>query len=185
MTRAFVAVSPPEAVLDAVADATSTLEPARTLESAGVRRTTRDQWHVTLQFLGNAADIDAVGDALAGLPVGASTVRLGGAGAFPRDRRGRVLWIGTREGAEFLDVLAREVGARLAPIGHTPESRSFHPHLTLARAKEPTDFSGAIASLGIREAGPAWTVSEIVVFESRLSRDGARYLPRRTVTLRS
>ncbi len=49
-----------------------------------VRTTTRPQWHVTLQFLGDA-DVDAVGDALGDLRVASGVVRLGGAGAFPRE----------------------------------------------------------------------------------------------------
>ena len=78
MTRAFVAVSPPDAVLDAVA-----------ARAAGVtipgRPTTRDQWHVTLQFLGNRADVDAVAAALIGLDAERGTARLGGAGALSVD----------------------------------------------------------------------------------------------------
>ena len=92
MTRAFVALVPPDEVLDDVAAL------AGALDLADARGTTRPQWHVTLQFLGNQADIDAVGDALEGLPVAPARVRLGGGGAFPKVRRGRVLWLGLREG---------------------------------------------------------------------------------------
>ena len=58
MTRAFVAVVPPASVLDAVARATAGID------VASVRRTTRAQWHVTLQFLGDVGDVDAVASAL-------------------------------------------------------------------------------------------------------------------------
>jgi hypothetical protein len=30
---------------------------------------------------------------------------------------------------------------------------------------------------------PAWTVAEVVVFESVLRRDGAQYVPRRSIAL--
>ena len=62
MTRAFVAVRLPDAVLDAVAHRLAEL-------SVPGRRTTRDQWHLTLQFLGDDADVDAVVAALDGLDV--------------------------------------------------------------------------------------------------------------------
>ena len=145
-----------------------------------VRTTTRPQWHVTLQFLGDA-DVDAVAGALRDLRVASGVVRLGGAGAFHGAKRGTVLWLGVREGADALAQAATAVAARLTPLGHEPEAREYHPHLTLARAKRATDFTSAIASIGDRSVGAAWTPSELVVFESRLHRDGARYEPRHVV----
>ncbi len=139
---------------------------------------------MTLQFLGNRADIDAVGAALEGLAAKPFRARLGGGGAFPKLRRGRVLWVGCREGGEAVRGVAREVGARLAPLGYAPDAREFHPHLTLARAKVPTDLTDAVALIDARDVLPAWTVDEVVVFESVLRRDGAEYVPRATVALR-
>ena len=55
--RLFIAVWPPPVVLDAIARL-----PWPAVE--GVRYTTRDQWHLTLRFLGNA-DIDEAQQALA------------------------------------------------------------------------------------------------------------------------
>ena len=66
-------------------------------------------------------------------------VRLGGGGAFPSERRARVLWLGVDEGAELLAQLAGAVGALLAPLGYEPEDRPFHAHLTLARLGRPSD----------------------------------------------
>jgi len=85
VTRAFVAVQLPQEVLDAVGAQTEGLQ------IPGGRVMRRDQRHLTLQFLGNGADVDAVGGALAGFSVPGGRVRLGGAGAFPNARRGRVL----------------------------------------------------------------------------------------------
>jgi 2'-5' RNA ligase len=178
VTRAFVAVVPPAPVLDAVDRAAAPLRPG--LEA---RWTGREQWHLTVQFLGNKADIDAVASALADLPVPPAPVRLGGAGAFPSTRRARVVWIGCLEGQEFLGALAGAVGARLAPLGHEPEARAYHPHLTLARLRAPADARATVAALGPAPVGEAWAVCEVVVFESLLRRSGARYVPRVVVAL--
>ena len=51
--RLFVAVWPPPEVLDVLAALPRTERP-------GVRWTTRDQWHVTLRFLGMADPAEAV-----------------------------------------------------------------------------------------------------------------------------
>jgi 2'-5' RNA ligase len=75
------------------------------------------------------------------------------------------------------------VRARLAALGHEPEAREFHPHLTLARARAVTDFTDAVEMIDDRDTLPAWTVAEVVVFESVLRRDGAQYVPRRAIAL--
>ena len=49
--RLFVAVWPPDDVIDVLADLPRP-------EVAGVRWTTRGQWHVTLRFLGHVATVD-------------------------------------------------------------------------------------------------------------------------------
>ncbi len=181
MTRAFVAVVPPGAALDAVADV------ARDLRGAaprGARFTTREQHHFTLQFLGNHADIDAVGAALAPLAVSPGTVQIGGGGAFPSARRGRVLWLGVTDGHALLVRLSAAVHALVAPLAFETDPRPYRPHCTLARWNAPTDLRGAVSAVEARQAvGPAWTVTDVVLFESRLHPDGARYVAREVVAL--
>jgi len=67
-SRAFLAIVPPRAVLDAVgkvawraAHRPAELALPRLLSP---RWTTREQWHLTLQFLGSHVDLDAAADAL-------------------------------------------------------------------------------------------------------------------------
>ena len=176
MTRAFVAVRLPEAVLDAVVRATSELwVPGRS--------TTRDQWHLTLQFLGDTADVDAVAAALASLAVAGGRVRMGGAGAFPDPRHARVLWLGVTEGLDVLSRLATAVEDCTEPLGHARETRMFRPHLTLARFRAPSDLRRMIAGIGGDPIGPAWDVENVTVYESRLDAGGARYVERATIAL--
>ncbi len=177
MTRAFVAVRPPERVLDEVARV------VESLNVANVRWTAREQWHVTIQFLGNRADVDAVAHALEALALRRGRAQLGGGGAFPSARRARVLWLGLSEGAEWFTQCAAAVGALLAPLGHEPEKRAFHAHLTLARAKAPIDLRPVVEQLGDAAVGEAWTADEVVLYESRLKRSGAEYEPRSVVRL--
>jgi RNA 2',3'-cyclic 3'-phosphodiesterase len=159
-------------VLDAVADA------VQRLDAPGARVTRREQWHLTLQFLGNRVELDDVAGALSALAVGPAVVQLGDYGGFPRDRRARVLWLGVVEGGPFLAQLGAAVGALLAPIGYPPEERQFHPHLTLARWKSPTDLRETVAALEAGPLGPAWTVEEVVLFESHTRSAGAEHTER-------
>jgi 2'-5' RNA ligase len=171
--RGFVAVVPPDEVLDAVDAATSDIELPST-----ARLATRAQWHLTLQFLGNRVDFDAVAGALRALAVRGASVRLGGAGAFPSQRRGRILWLGVSEGDALLAQLAASVGALLAPVGYPAEDRPYHAHLTLARLKAPADLRPVVAALGPGPAGPPWTVEDVVLYQSKTKRTGSEYTVR-------
>jgi 2'-5' RNA ligase len=176
LTRAFVAVELPAAVLDAVEQRTAGI-------TVPGRRATRDQWHLTLQFLGNRADVDAVTRALVGIDVAPFGARLGCAGAFPRAARGTVLWLGVTDGTEWLARLADAVMERTEPLGYERDERPYRPHLTLARCRAPTDLRETIAALGDDPVGPAWRVDAVTVFESRTQPDGARHAPRAVIPL--
>ena len=172
MSRAFVAVVPPAEVLHAVAEVVGTPD------VAGARVTPDGQRHLTLQFLGNRADLDVAAAALRALAVGAGPAQLGGFGAFPSDRRGRVLWLGVADGGLLLAQLAAAVGALLGPAGYPPEDREYHPHLTLARWKAPTDLREAVAALPTGPVGPSWKVEQVVLFESITRPTGAEHVER-------
>jgi RNA 2',3'-cyclic 3'-phosphodiesterase len=157
--RLFVAVWPPDDLLDEVARL------ARP-PVAGVRWTPREQWHVTLRFLGAVENPSVVIDGLRGMRAGPVEAELGPAvGRFGN----RVLHVPVAG----LGPLAEEVVTVTAGVGRPPEEREFAGHLTLARVAK-----GARVNLG-RLAGEAvsgrWTVGEVCVVESHLSPAGARY----------
>jgi 2'-5' RNA ligase len=148
------------------------------LEVPGARITRRDQWHLTLQFLGNRAELEPVASALGGLAMRPGAVRLGDFGGFPKERRARVLWLGVLDGGPFLAQLVAAVGALLGSLGYPPEDREYHPHLTLARWKAPADLREAVAALERGPVGPAWTVGDVVLFESFTRPTGAEHVER-------
>ena len=155
MARLFLAVFPPADVIGRLSD----LERP---EIDGLRWTGREQWHITLRFLGEADQGD-VEDSLRGFQGSSSTVRLG-----PASRRlgSRVLVLPAGE----LGGLAAEVRARTEDIGQPPERRDFIGHLTLARARKRVP--GAAVGLPFEaefQATELWLVS------SQLHPDGARY----------
>ena len=168
-----MAVRPPDEVLDAVASAVD----AGRAVADGLRWAQRDQWHLTLQFLGPLTRLAPVVDGLAGA-VGERTAfafRLGGAGAFPNGRRARVVWLGAAEGGDEVIGLAGAVTSALGPLGYEAERGPFRPHLTVARLRVPGDVGPVLAALGPDPVGPAFTVGEIVLYESRLSAQGPTY----------
>jgi 2'-5' RNA ligase len=179
VARAFLAIKPPPEVLDAIA---AHVEP---VEMPGARRTPREQWHYTLQFLGNDADLDVVATAFAREPLaaGAAHLRVGGADAIGRRRRARILYLGLCAGADWMRLVVEQVGARLEPLGYTrdAESKDFLAHLTIARFREPTDLRPLCAQLGDDPVGPPWRTDELILYESVLSSEGARHSERARV----
>lgn len=171
--RAFVAVRPPEEVLEALAAAVEAGRPVRD----GLRWEGPDHWHLTLQFLGPIARLAPVVDALKAATAGCRSFpfRLGGAGAFPTARRARVVWVGAAEGAGEMVGLAGRIASGLGPVGYETEGRPFRPHLTLARLRVPGDVGPVLAAVGPEAVGPTFTVGEAVLYESRLSSQGATY----------
>ncbi|MEO8697515.1 MAG: RNA 2',3'-cyclic phosphodiesterase [Acidimicrobiales bacterium] len=154
--RLFVAVIPPADVLDLLA---TIPREAR----SDVRYATREQWHVTLRFLGDA-DIDDVSAALSRVDAPSVEAVLG-----PRvERLGRSVAMVPCGG---LDPLAAEVRRATAEIEHPVEAaRAFVGHLTIARMKS----ARACPASGF-PVGAAFAVNEVHLVRSHLSRDGSRY----------
>ncbi|MGH9023566.1 MAG: RNA 2',3'-cyclic phosphodiesterase [Acidimicrobiia bacterium] len=171
IARAFVALRPPEEVLDDIAAA---LESARR-DSPGWRWASREQWHVTLAFLGAVADESALSGALDALrETPEFRIRLCGSGAFPARQRARVAWLGVGEGSAEVVALVRALHELLGPLGFEADRR-FRPHLTLARAREALDATPILALLGGDWIGSGWTVREVALYESRLGPAGPSY----------
>jgi len=137
--------------------------------------------HITLKFLGEidepraARVVEAMKAAASAIPAFGLSIR--GTGAFPPvPRPPRVLWIGTDEPAAFLDLQTRLESA-LEALGFEPESRPFHPHLTIGRVKNPSVLGEAKAELErVKDAEfGEMTVRKITLFQSTLRPEGAVY----------
>jgi 2'-5' RNA ligase len=134
--------------------------------------------HVTVKFLGwsKPEAVAAVRLAVSGLTEARQGLSLeaAGAGGFPRNEAARVLWIGVRDGSGALGRLAEEIDARCASLGFVKETRAFHPHVTIGRARAPADVSALLATLASQSFGST-LVSELVLYESVIKSIGSDY----------
>src|SRR5262245_14876749 len=140
-----------------------------------------DKLHITLWFLGETADgrVPAVTADLA-LPFRSAAFprRLGGFGAFPSSGPARVIWIGIPQGGIELRSLNAEITERVVPLGFEPEQRPFAAHLTVARVRDPQTTRGRAVRQALDAeslAIPAFTVTSVTLFRSRLSPKGSQY----------
>ena len=132
--RTFVAVFPPPAIREALFRAARDLPASKAFRLIGP-----EKLHLTLKFLGNVAkdDLSRVAQALELLRERHEPfeVSISGFGAFPSERKARILWAGVGEGSEPLRAVALSVEDLLEPAGFGREQRPYVPHLTLGRAR--------------------------------------------------
>jgi len=140
--------------------------------------------HLTLKFLGNVAvnmlsDITgAIEKAVQGIaPFHLEVKELG---VFPNLRRVQVAWVGISGEVDKLSQLQQRIESNLAPLGFTPESRPFVPHLTLARLRDQASLAER-QEFGQLITGTRFTathnikVNAISLMRSQLTREGAIY----------
>jgi 2'-5' RNA ligase len=174
MHRLFVALRPPEPVRDLLLDV---------MEGADLKWQHDEQLHLTLRFIGEverplANDLAA---ALAAIRFPAFALAIRGVGRFDHGRRG-ALWAGIAP-KEPVQQLAAKVERVGQAAGLAPERRAYHPHVTLARwsGGKPRLDEWLDRHAGLRS--DPWPVGELILYESRLGRDGAHYEPVLTVPL--
>ena len=168
MHRLFVAIRPPDPILDLLVDAMD--------DSPELRWVPDDNIHLTLRFIGEverplANDIAA---ALAAVRSPRFRLRLKGVGQFDR-RKGGALWAGV-EPKDEVAALAATVERACQAAGIEPEHRAFRPHVTIARyGREERAAAHDFLERRRALASPEFTVERFILFESRLSRHGAHY----------
>lgn len=171
--RLFFAVSVPPELLESVQERLAELKNA--LPQA--RWTASANQHLTCKFLGatpedHLEEVTRTAAVVAREKRGAA-VSLSKLGAFPSARRARILWLGVEDPAGVLSGLAQGLGDALEALGFTAEARSFTPHLTLARFKDPVKLPSELSLSG--STLPPFEVSELGLWRSHLSPKGARY----------
>ncbi|GAA3759293.1 RNA 2',3'-cyclic phosphodiesterase [Salinactinospora qingdaonensis] len=165
--RLFAALTPSAAALDQLGGAIAGATTAR-----GLRWMPRQSWHVTLVFLGEIAD-DHLGALLTGLDEAATrhtamTLRLSGAGTFPRNARSaRVLWAGLAGDTAPLTALATSLEETARDHGVAVQRRPYVPHLTVARCPRPVDLTRARAGLAALDT-VSWQAGEVELIHSNL-----------------
>lgn len=138
-----------------------------------------EKLHLTLAFLGGCAPealpplaelLGEVGPRHAPLELRFTTLD-----GFGVRRRPKVFFLNVEGELTRLHSLQGELSSGLARLSHPQEARGFHPHLTLARARDPRGDPALGGCLG--EGGPEIPdrIDRLVLFESRTVKGEARY----------
>jgi 2'-5' RNA ligase len=175
--RAFIAVSLPEFVLQAMVNAQEDLKGS----GLKIRWVRKEGIHLTVKFLGDIdrPDVGRIHSAMKRATQAFSPLVLKGEGigVFPDLKRPRVVWVGVSGDVKALRALQGELEDQLDDLGFPREKRSFKGHLTLGRIKGRMDgvkLGEALRALGGFRTEP-FTVQSVVLFQSDLRPDGAVY----------
>ena len=182
MLRLFIAV---ELSQEVHAQLSRLIEELKKHECSSTRWVNPENLHLTLKFLGDTSPAtlpvlkQTIQTACKAIPAFQATAR--GTGVFPSLQQPRVLWAGLESGAA-LGNLAFTLDSGLAKLGYKKETRSFSPHLTLARIASPENspaFELTLKSLlgaKDKEFGSI-IVRRITLFQSTLAPGGSIYTP--------
>jgi RNA 2',3'-cyclic 3'-phosphodiesterase len=173
MIRLFVALRPPPPVRERLAAVMQGVPGARWQDD--------EQLHLTCKFVGPVDQpvAEDVAAALAGVAAPAPEVALAGVGRFDRRGRTEALWAGVRP-HDALAALHRKVEQACARAGVAPEGRAFLPHVTVARLPRSAGAEAEVARWLEANAGLAsapFRMAHLVLYQSHLGREGARYEP--------
>jgi 2'-5' RNA ligase len=139
-----------------------------------------EKFHVTVKFLGGIEAARVAPLSLAASRAAACVqpfaLSIEGAGAFPSQGPARVLWLGVKDANGDLARLQTSLEDAAAEAGFPREKRPFHPHLTIARLRQP---QGARRLSALHQergfASAPFRVAELLVIRSEPGPGGSRY----------
>lgn len=136
--RAFFAVNLASEVRNRIAEVEESLR--STLRGEPIGWVHPERLHLTLRFLGETPhdQLEEVREAadLAAQSWAPFQIALHGLGCFPDRKRPRVVWVGASDPAGALARIASDLESIARSCGFRPETRGFHPHLTLGRVRD-------------------------------------------------
>jgi 2'-5' RNA ligase len=167
MHRLFVAIRPPREIREQLLGTMGGIPGARWQDD--------EQLHLTVRFIGEvdrhqAEDIAA---ALASVHHKAFEVALAGVGSFGRRGKGAV-WAGVQPQDE-LKPLHKKVDQACLRAGIEPDTRAYHPHITLSRLGRGAGPVEPFLERWVGLSSAPFAVDSICLYESRLGSEGASY----------
>ena len=187
--RLFIAITVPEEIRTKLEEAQAELQPV--LPESAVRWARRDQFHLTLRFLGDVDSrlVEPLAQAVRDACLGFAPFRLRaeGIGFFGSARAPRVIWVAVTDRQNVLSQLQHAVEAGVRGFTTEAAEGEFTGHVTLGRIESlnraETEVVGRLVSGMAQRLFGGWTTANVEIVRSVLSPEGARYTPLATVAL--
>ena len=143
----------------------------------GALWTARDNFHITLTFIGevNEADAEMVDEALSGIRMEPFKLELKGTGSFAQGDFPKVLWVGV-EKSEPLHRVKEKIDRALEKYKLPFESRKYIPHVTLARLRHVDEAKvGEFMAAHNLFSGDAFEIEDFILYNSLCTKNGPVY----------
>ena len=180
MLRLFIAIAISEAADNALREICHSV--------SGARFTPSGNFHLTLRFMGELGSeaFSDLRDALHGIRDDPFHLSVKGVGHFPLRGMPRTLWAGASAHTMTSQVpafdplirLQRKVEKMVIRLGHKPDGRNFHAHVTIARLQEGRGLSGRVAQFLMANSlwrSEPFMVNAFHLYSSRTKNDGPHY----------
>ncbi len=171
--RLFIAVNIPEEIKEKLSVLTERLK----CKMSGVRWIAKDNFHLTLKFLGEVGDekVDKINYVISGIVQSIKPFRVlfSDLGVFPDLNYPRIIWVGVKEGSSELKNIAEKIENSLLPFGFEKEKRPFSCHLTVGRTKSFKTKNISFENMGT-DLSP-FILERIDLMQSFLEKAGPEY----------
>jgi len=174
--RIFIAVNFPVEIKQAI---NSIIDKIKNSEP-NIKWVDLDNTHITLAFLGWVTEKEIARATVILKQISKNfkifKINLGNIGFFPSINTARVVWIGSGENLNILNI-QNNLNKQLAISGLKTENRLFTPHLTIGRVKKDKKIKNTDKILAISkkiDIGEV-IVSNIDIMESVLKKSGPEY----------
>lgn len=131
------------------------------------RKVPKQNWHITLAFLGNVSDevYSCVQSQADRITAESFELELDTIGHWSRPK---VVWLGCTQQPATVNTLFDNLNRQLADCGYVPDYKTFHPHMTLMRkvTRRPRAFDFTPIK---------WQCREFVLVESQVDNTGSIY----------
>jgi 2'-5' RNA ligase len=167
MPRLFVAIDLPERIKD---DITSTY-----MAIPGTRWVEEAQLHITLRFIGEVDNTitENIMHSLKSASVSPFNLTLKGVGHFPPRKIPRILWVGIANNPDLIR-LQNKIERSITSTGIEPDTRKFHPHITIARLNSaPPEKVALFLSANSLFTTEPFEVYRFHLYSSHLKKEGA------------
>ena len=174
--RIFLSIPIPNVVKNIKQMLTSTCENER----AEIRWVKHKNLHLTVQFLGSASDekVTKIRKEVENVvcSINPFVLKVSETGCFPNRSKPSVLYLGVGGNIEALKALVVKINDKMSQIGFKNVSKSFIPHITIAKINYPQKFKPDLSIfLNSTYDEVEFSVDKIQLLESKTLTEGVVY----------
>ncbi len=144
----------------------------------GAKWTERDNFHLTLNFIGEVSEqvAEDAHDALSSIRMSPFDLELKGTSSFAKGDDVKVLWVGVAQN-EALHRLKEKIDRALQKYDVPVENRKYVPHVTLARFRFGAEEAKAAQFMAEHNlfSGDAFEVGHFTLFRTHRTKSGSQY----------